>query len=122
MSRFVRASGALLLTGALVAPFAPAASASAPMDTPDGAAFTLTLLHGNDPESALLNAPADPDYGGAARFTTLLRELRASEGTGEEAEAGEAENRGVVTVNSGDMYLPGPEFAASQEELSLIHI
>lgn len=116
MSRLVRASGALLLTGALVAPFAPAASASAPMDTTDGAAFTLTLLHGNDPESALLNAPADPDYGGAARFTTLLRELRASEGAGEEAEDGEASNRGVVTVNSGDMYLPGPEFAASQED------
>lgn len=116
MSRLVRASGALILTGALVAPFAPAASASAPMDTTDGAAFTLTLLHGNDPESALLNAPSDPDYGGAARFTTLLRELRTSEGAGEEAEDGEAENRGVVTVNSGDMYLPGPEFAASQED------
>lgn len=86
------------------------------MDTTDGAAFTLTLLHGNDPESALLNAPSDPDYGGAARFTTLLRELRTSEGAGEEAEDGEAENRGVVTVNSGDMYLPGPEFAASQED------
>lgn len=116
MSRLVRASGALLLTGALVVPFAPAAGASVPMDTPDGADFTLTLLHGNDPESALLNAPADPEYGGAARFTTLLRDLRASESAGEAAEDGEAENRGVVTVNSGDMYLPGPEFAASQED------
>ncbi|GAB3688703.1 bifunctional metallophosphatase/5'-nucleotidase [Nocardiopsis oceani] len=117
MSRLVRTSGALILTGALVVPFAPAASASAPTDTPDGdAAFTLTLLHGNDPESALLNAPADPDFGGAARYTTLLNELRDAENAGDEAEDGEAEEHGVVAVNSGDMYLPGPEFAASQED------
>lgn len=117
MSRLVRTSGALILTGALVVPFAPAASASAPTDTPDGdAAFTLTLLHGNDPESALLNAPADPDFGGAARYTTLLNELRDAENAGDEAEDGDAEEHGVVAVNSGDMYLPGPEFAASQED------
>ena len=117
MSRLVRTSGALILTGALVVPFAPAASASAPTDTPDGdAAFTLTLLHGNDPESALLNAPADPDFGGAARYTTLLNELRDAENAGDEAEDGEAGEHGVVAVNSGDMYLPGPEFSASQED------
>ncbi|MBR8744179.1 5'-nucleotidase C-terminal domain-containing protein [Nocardiopsis sp. MG754419] len=116
MSRLVRATGALILTGALVVPSAPAAAAPAPMDTTDGAAFTLTLLHGNDPESALLHAPADAEYGGAARFTALLQELRASERDGEDAAEGESAHRGVVTVNSGDMYLPGPEFAASQEE------
>lgn len=117
MSRLVRASGALILTSALVVPFAPTAGASAPMDTPDGdAAFTLTVLHGNDPESALLHASADPDFGGAARYTTLLHQLRDSENSGTGAGADEAADRGVVTVNSGDMYLPGPEFAASQEE------
>ncbi len=117
MPRLVRASGALILTSALVVPFAPAAGASAPTDTPDGdAAFTLTVLHGNDPESNLLHASADPDFGGAARYTTLLHQLRDSENAGSEADSGEASTRGVVTVNSGDMYLPGPEFAASQEE------
>ncbi|MGW5878489.1 bifunctional metallophosphatase/5'-nucleotidase [Nocardiopsis terrae] len=116
MSRLVRASGALLLTGALVVPFAPAAGASAPMDTPGDAAFTLTVLHGNDPESALLHASGEPDFGGAARYTTLLHQLRDSENAGTGAGADEAEDRGVVTVNSGDLYLPGPEFAASQEE------
>lgn len=116
MSRLVRVSGALILTGALVVPFAPAAGASVPMDAPEGAAFTLTVLHGNDPESALLHAPADPEYGGAARFTTLLRDLRSSEIAGEDVGDDEAANRGVVTVNSGDMYLPGPELSASLEE------
>jgi 2',3'-cyclic-nucleotide 2'-phosphodiesterase (5'-nucleotidase family) len=117
MSRLVRASGALILTGTLMVPLAPAASAYAPADTPDGdAAFTLTVLHGNDPESALLHASADPEFGGAARYTTLLHQLRDSENAGTGAGPEEAADRGVVTVNSGDMYLPGPEFAASQEE------
>ncbi|MET9780127.1 5'-nucleotidase C-terminal domain-containing protein [Nocardiopsis alba] len=115
MSRLVRASGALFLSGALVVPLAPAAAAE-PMNASDEAAFTLTVLHANDPESALLGAPADPEYGGAARFGTLVQELREDENAGVDAEAGESENRGVVTVNSGDMYLPGPELAASLEE------
>lgn len=117
MSRLVRASGALILTSALVVPFAPTASASAPMDTPDGdAAFTLTLLHGNDPESALLHASADPEFGGAARYTTLINQLREEESAGVGADADESDHRGVVTVNSGDLYLPGPEFSASLED------
>lgn len=116
MSRFVHASGALLLTGALVLPLAPAASAE-PVDTPaEEVDFTLTLLHGNDPESQLLHSPADADFGGAARYTTLLNELREAESDGNEANGEESDHRGVVAVNAGDMYLPGPEFAASQEE------
>ncbi|WP_159940438.1 MULTISPECIES: bifunctional UDP-sugar hydrolase/5'-nucleotidase [unclassified Nocardiopsis] len=108
MSRLVRVSTALVLTSALVAP-ASAASAST-------ADFTLTILHANDPESALLSASGQPDFGGAARFTTLLGQLRESEAAGAEAGADEAAERGVVTVNSGDMYLPGPEMSASLEE------
>jgi len=116
MSRFVHASGALLLTGALVLPLAPTASAE-PVDTPaEEVDFTLTLLHGNDPESQLLHSPADADFGGAARYTTLLNELREAESDGNEANGEESDHRGVVAVNAGDMYLPGPEFAASQEE------
>ncbi len=35
------------------------------------AAFCLTVLHNNDPESALLGAPAGDEFGGLARFVTL---------------------------------------------------
>lgn len=116
MSRFVRASGALLLSGALVAPSAQAASAEPEQDPAGEADFTLTLLHGNDPESQLLHASGEEDFGGAARYTTLLDELRTAEAAGDGAGEDESDHRGVVSVNAGDMYLPGPEFAASQEE------
>ena len=49
----------------------------------DGAAdFTLTILHNNDGESKLVNAPGQPDYGGVARFKTLLDGLRTAALTG----------------------------------------
>lgn len=121
MYRFVHASGALLLTGALVVPLAPAASAEPADTSAEETDFTLTLLHGNDPESQLLHTSADADFGGAARYTALLDELRGSEADGTEAGEEESDHRGVVAVNAGDMYLPGPEFAASQEEGAPFH-
>ena len=63
--------------------------------------FTLTVLHNNDGESQLLNAPGQPDFGGAARFKTLVDQLRT--------EAGDA----VVMLSSGDNFLAGPEFNVS---------
>ncbi|MDT0331671.1 bifunctional metallophosphatase/5'-nucleotidase [Nocardiopsis lambiniae] len=107
MSRLVRASAALLLTSAFVVPFAPTAGAAVPMEPSGDADFTLTILHANDPESRLLSASGQEDFGGAARFTTLINDLREAEESGSD---------GVVTVNSGDMYLPGPEFSASRED------
>lgn len=121
MSRFAHASGALLLTGALVLPLAPAASAEPADTSAEEVDFTLTLLHGNDPESQLLHSSADADFGGAARYTTLLDELREAESDGTDASGEESDHRGVVAVNAGDMYLPGPEFAASQEEGAPFH-
>ncbi|MBB6118843.1 bifunctional metallophosphatase/5'-nucleotidase [Nocardiopsis algeriensis] len=115
-----RASAALILAGALTVPLAPAAAA-VPAEPADGTGFTLTLLHANDPESQLLHAADQEDFGGAARFTTLLQELRAAEEVGLEAGDDEADRRGVVTVNSGDMYLPGPELSASLEEGAPFH-
>lgn len=116
MSRLVRASAALMLTGAFTVPFAPAASAAVPLEPAGEGAFTLSILHANDPESRLLAASGQDDFGGAARFTTLINQLRDTEESGAEAGDDEADSRGVVTVNSGDMYLPGPEFAASRED------
>ncbi|WP_116244053.1 bifunctional UDP-sugar hydrolase/5'-nucleotidase [Nocardiopsis sp. FIRDI 009] len=120
MTRLVRASGALVLAGGLVASSVSVSAAdTAPRETPGtqaGADFTLTVLHGNDPESALLHASAQPDFGGAARYTTLFQRLRDAENAGVGAGADEAAERGVLSVNSGDLYLPGPEFSASMEE------
>jgi 5'-nucleotidase len=88
------------VTSVLVA--APAAAA------PVGEGFTLTILHNNDGESQLLGAPADPNFGGIARFVTLVRGLQDA--------ATQAPASGVVTLSSGDNYLAGPQFAASQEK------
>ncbi len=70
--------------------------------------LTLAILHNNDGESQLTGAPADPQYGGIARFVALVHDLQ------EQAirEPGHA----VVTVSSGDNYLAGPQFAASLEK------
>ncbi|GAA3721798.1 5'-nucleotidase [Spinactinospora alkalitolerans] len=113
-----RAAGALVLAPLLVAGFAaPVAADPAPRSGRDGrAAFTLTLLHNNDGESQLLGAPADPDYGGAARFAALVRGLRTSELRPSSAEEDESRRRGVLTLSSGDNYLAGPQFAASLDK------
>jgi 5'-nucleotidase len=68
----------------------------------------LLILHNNDAESQLLNAGRGlEDFGGAARFVTLVRELR---------DEAEAEGCAVLTLNSGDNFLAGPEFTASLEK------
>ena len=83
--------------------------------------FWLTLLHNNDGESQLIDAGTGrEDFGGLARFATLVDELRDA---GDEAPA----NRGrlsasqsavtaiAILVSSGDNYLAGPEFNLSLE-------
>ena len=73
-------------------------------------AFTLTVLHNNDGESQLIDAGSGlEDFGGVARFATLVDELRAEalEGAG---------SRGVLLLSSGDNFLAGPEFNASLEK------
>jgi 5'-nucleotidase len=82
-------------------------------DRNDGRAdFTLTILHNNDGESKLVNAPGQPNYGGVARFRTLLEDLRSDALTGPRPE-GAARDRGVILLSSGDNILAGPEFTAS---------
>lgn len=81
------------------------------------AQYTLTILHFNDTESQLLHAGAPSadmskiptasagdlqNYGGAARFVTLLETLRS-----------QATTDGVITISAGDNYLPGIELDAS---------
>ncbi len=72
--------------------------------------FTLTVLHNNDGESRLINAGSGvlADFGGVARFATVVDDLRA------EALQG-GPKRGVILLSSGDNFLAGPQFSASLE-------
>ena len=77
--------------------------------------FTLTLLHANDLESALLPVTLEDGgtYGGADRFVELIRQQQILALTGPRAED-MAKKRGVVTISAGDNFLPGPQLAASE--------
>lgn len=68
--------------------------------------FWLTVLHNNDGESQLVDAGTGlEEFGGAARFATVVANLRAQART---APAG-----GSLLISSGDNFLAGPEFNAS---------
>jgi 5'-nucleotidase len=73
--------------------------------------FTLTILHNNDGESKLINAGAGAlaDFGGVARFRTVVNRLRA------EVEAGDRK-RGDIMLSSGDNFLAGPTFNAGLDK------
>jgi 5'-nucleotidase len=80
------------------------AAAATTFASAEGGTFRLTILHSNDGESKLLSpAPNLADFGGIARFKTLVDQLR----TTASAEGG------VVMLSSGDNFLAGPEFNAS---------
>ena len=101
------AATATLASGAL----AGTALAAPPAAKPD---FTLTILHANDLESALLPITGTDGgtYGGADRFVELLQQQQAAATTGKPG-AGQAGKRGVLTVSAGDNFLPGPQLDAS---------
>lgn len=85
-------------------------------DRPPRPDFTLTILHNNDGESSLLPLVAEDgaEYGGIARFAAKVESLRRE--AKRNFDQGEARKRGVVLLNSGDNYLPGPTFQASQQD------
>lgn len=69
-----------------------------------GEDLRLVILHHNDGESQLVQASADlPDFGGVARFATLVHDLRSE---------AEQEGAAVVMLSSGDNILSGPELTA----------
>ncbi|MEO0853913.1 MAG: bifunctional metallophosphatase/5'-nucleotidase, partial [Cyanobacteria bacterium J06648_11] len=61
------------------------------------AQFSLTVLHNGDGESQLIDS-GNPNFGGVARFKTLVDQLRAG-----------ATTDGVLTIAAGDNFLAGPE-------------
>jgi 2',3'-cyclic-nucleotide 2'-phosphodiesterase (5'-nucleotidase family) len=73
--------------------------------------FTLHILHNNDGESRLINAGtgALANFGGVARFATVVNNLRA--------EANNSRGRvASIMLSSGDNFLAGPQFAASLDK------
>ncbi len=109
--RRVRVSMVLLTTLAMVVALIPAAAAGGKMESPK-VDFTLTVLHNNDGESQVVNAGSGlEDFGGAARFKTLVDDLKWSAIHSTPADPGS--KRGVVMISSGDNFLAGPEFTAS---------
>lgn len=104
--RLAFASVVALAVAALVGLPATAVPDGPSPDAGPPPAYTLTILHNNDGESRLLGAPGQPDFGGIARFATLVDQLRE--------EAGTARGRtGAILLSSGDNFLAGPEFTAS---------
>jgi 5'-nucleotidase len=90
---------------------AGAVGAKPPADTMPKVDFYLTILHNNDGESQVVNAGSGlEDFGGAARFKTLVDDLKweATHSIPEDPGA----KRGVVMISSGDNFLAGPEFNA----------
>ncbi len=70
--------------------------------------FELTILHNNDGESKLINAGSGAlvDFGGVARFATVVENLRQEVANG-------TRKRDVILLSSGDNFLAGANFNAS---------
>src|ERR687891_135655 len=114
MTRTLRLALALAaaLTLLLTLTAGPAAAGTKPAGE-----FWLTILHNNDGESQLLNAGAGlEDFGGVARFKTLVDNLKSDATTGPPSPQQQGIKRGVVMLSSGDNFLAGPEFNASLEK------
>jgi 5'-nucleotidase/UDP-sugar diphosphatase len=103
----------LLVVLALVMSAVVAGTAVAkPADKGDDVAFWLTVLHNNDGESQVINAGSSlEDFGGAARFQTVVDNLKWDAEHGPWTQRGA--KRAVVMISSGDNFLAGPEFNAS---------
>ncbi|MDQ4138817.1 MAG: bifunctional metallophosphatase/5'-nucleotidase, partial [Actinomycetota bacterium] len=103
-----RALGVTVAAATLIACSAPAVAASAakPEKAPKPD-FTLTILHANDLESALLPIKGRDGgtYGGADRFVELIQQQQKLATTGKPG-PGQAGKRGVLTISAGDNFLP----------------
>jgi 5'-nucleotidase / UDP-sugar diphosphatase len=105
---------AAALVAAMFVALPATAGAAATGGGPPRPDFTLTILHNNDGESSLLPTTVDGvDYGGIARFQRKVDTLRLESHFS--FDRGESPRRGVVLLNSGDNYLAGTTFQASQQ-------
>ncbi|MCO6452953.1 MAG: 5'-nucleotidase C-terminal domain-containing protein [Caldilineales bacterium] len=85
-------------------------------DYPPELTCELTILHNNDGESKLVNVDSTlPDFGGIARFATLVQNLK-DEAVNGPAALQEGTMKDWLMVTSGDNFLAGPAFNASLEK------
>lgn len=107
-------AGATALVAAAALGTAPAAIAD---PAPPKKDFRLTLLHNNDAESKLLTGDSTANYGGVARFKTVLSQLRAEafRYTDDRLVSGD-KRKGTVLISSGDNFLAGLNLNASFEK------
>jgi 5'-nucleotidase len=70
--------------------------------------FQLTLLHNNDAESRLLTGSTTVNYGGSARFATVVDRVKAASELPRRGPDG-----GTIMVSSGDNFLAGLNLNAS---------
>ena len=70
--------------------------------------FQLTLLHNNDAESRLLTGSTTVNYGGSARFATVVDRVKAASELPRRGPGG-----GTIMVSSGDNFLAGLNLNAS---------
>lgn len=80
---------------------------------PAASTLRLTLLHNNDGESKYATGDSIPNYGGVARFKTVVDRLRAQAAayTSDAVTAG-TETKETLTISSGDNFLAGSGFTA----------
>lgn len=115
MKGFTIKAASIFIILALVAPLffgSSLESVSAKGDKPVKVDFYLTILHNNDGESQVINVGSGlEDFGGAARFKTVVDNLKWEAIHGPWTQRGA--KRGVLMVSSGDNFIAGPEFQAS---------
>ena len=109
----VKPSRCFTLVVILIVVLLPAGASFAAGNNPDPKVdFWLTILHNNDGESQVINAGAGlEDFGGAARFKTVVDNLKWDATHGPWPRRGA--KRGVMMISSGDNFIAGPEFNAS---------
>jgi 2',3'-cyclic-nucleotide 2'-phosphodiesterase (5'-nucleotidase family) len=110
--RSIALGAALFVALGLIGPAAAPAGAKKPPKPRPQVAYWLTILHNNDGESQLIDAGtgALEDFGGVARFASVVKGLRM------EASSLPGAKKGVLMLSSGDNFLAGPEFAVSLEK------
>lgn len=112
----MRKKSILIVLFVLIMAITATASAYEPKsaDRVPGVVYWITILHNNDGESQVINAGSDrTDFGGAARFKTVVDTLRSAATKPGGAEPGG--RRGVVMISSGDNFLAGPELTVGLE-------
>lgn len=77
------------------------------------AAYCLTVLHNNDGESQLIASASGEPLGGVARFVSVVERERQLAQAGVQGDG--CTERASITLNSGDNFLAGAEFEASQQ-------